>query len=72
MCVYFLNCPKLHSCAGAFSSISNNQVDSLLTNSKVGGREHNVAVRGGIIELWGGYRIMEVAHLVLRKMRPRA
>lgn len=41
---------------GFFSHTSNNRVDSLLTNSKVGCSGHDLAVRGGILN-YGGYTL---------------
>lgn len=41
---------------GFFSHTSNNRVDSLLTNSKVGCSVHDFAVRGGILN-YGGYTL---------------
>ena len=41
---------------GFLSHISNNRVDSLLTNSKVGCSVHDLAVRGGILN-YGGYTL---------------
>lgn len=41
---------------GFFSHTSNNRVDSLLTNSKVGCSVHDFAVRGGILN-YGGYKL---------------
>ncbi len=39
-----------------FSHISNDRVDSLLTNSKAGCSVHDLAVRGGILN-YGGYTL---------------
>lgn len=55
VCVCLPNCLKVHNNTLFFplSTKSNNRVDSLLTNSKVGGGVHDLAVRGGILNYGG-------------------
>lgn len=57
MCVFAsLIAHRFVTAQGFFSHISNDSVDSLLTNSKAGCSVHDLAVRGGILN-YGGYTL---------------